>query len=314
MDQRSLDLLRLRGWTIGESLGAGIEGTVIALDDDTVAKIWHGRTATDLDQLERFTAALDEAHFPFGTPRVLDIISEHDQLITIERRLRGQPLRVSGDGQPLVTESDIQIIGDVLDAFAGAPATPDLAALPVLSGSGAFDPEHSFPHSLLHLVRQRFTASYGLLRRAVDDIDILVPALIDRLVELQVPTPRLIHGDLIPANVLTDDGHLSAVLDFGFLTTVGDPAFDAAITASIFDMYGPNARSSEDILNRALLERFDHDPVTYDIYRGAYAVISATCFSDDGSDGHFAWCVRMLSRPEVRSAIDIDPIRIYKRI
>lgn len=306
MDQRSLDVLRRRGWTIGENLGAGIEGTVFALDDTTVAKIWHGRTGSDLDQLERFTAALDEAHFPFGTPRVLDIIAEQDQLITIERRLHGQPLRVSGGDQAPVTESEVQIIGDVLDAFATAPTAPDLAALPVLSGADPFDPDHSFPNSLVHLVRQRCTASYDLLRRAVDDIDTLVPSLTARLLDLQVPAPRLIHGDLIPANVLIDDGQLSAVLDFGFLTTMGDPAFDAAIAASIFDMYGPNARSSEDILNRAFLERFDHNPVTYDLYRGAYAVITATCFSDDGSDGHFAWCVRMLSRPEVRSAVGVD--------
>ena len=32
-----------------------------------------------------------------------------------------------------------------------------------------------------------------------------------------------------------------AVLDFGFLTTAGDPRLDAAIAAAVADMYGPHA-------------------------------------------------------------------------
>lgn len=303
MDTRALDLLRLRGWTPGVTLGEGIEGTVVALDDTTVAKIWRGRSSTDLDQLQRFTTALGEAHYPFGTPQVFDIIEDQDHLITVERRLDGQPLRISGD-QALVTASDVQIIGDILESFAAAPTTPDLAVLPVLAGSEAFDPEQPFLASLAGFVEHRFATSRHLLRQAVTGVDALVPALTARLLELPAPPTRLIHGDLIPANVLTEDGRLSAVLDFGFLTTLGDPAFDAAITASIFDMYGPNARTTEDILTRAFLERFDHDLVTYNVYRGAYAIITATCFSSDGSDGHFAWCARMLARPDVRSAID----------
>jgi aminoglycoside phosphotransferase (APT) family kinase protein len=40
--------------------------------------------------------------------------------------------------------------------------------------------------------------------------------------------PVWMHGDLHPANLLVEDGHLSAVIDFG-LAGVGDPACDLMV-------------------------------------------------------------------------------------
>lgn len=105
------------------------------------------------------------------------------------------------------------------------------------------------------------------------------------------------------ANVLIEDGEVSGVVDFGFLTTVGDPRFDAAITASIFDMYGPNARASEAALSDAFCARLDHDRSVYGLYRAAYALITNSWFSTDSRDGHFQWCAEMLGRPDSREAV-----------
>lgn len=46
--------------------------------------------------------------------------------------------------------------------------------------------------------------------------------------------PLWLHGDLHPSNMLTLDGHLSAVIDFGDLTA-GDPATDLAVAWMMFD-------------------------------------------------------------------------------
>jgi aminoglycoside phosphotransferase (APT) family kinase protein len=125
-----------------------------------------------------------------------------------------------------------------------------------------------------------------------------------RLRELpEVGRTALIHGDLIPANVLVAGGRVSGVLDFGFFTTVGDPQFDAAITASVFDMYGPNARRSEDVLSAGFAGRFGHDPARFGLYRAAYAIVTNAYFGRDGTDGHFLWCARMLRRRDVRAAV-----------
>jgi aminoglycoside phosphotransferase (APT) family kinase protein len=107
----------------------------------------------------------------------------------------------------------------------------------------------------------------------------------------------------VPPSILVQNGGVSGVLDFGFMTTLGDPQFDAAITASIFDMYGPSARTSEEILSREFLDRFGQDPQRYGLYRAAYAVITNAYFGTDGLDGHFAWCTQMLTRSDVRAAV-----------
>lgn len=311
MDQRAIDLLRRNGWDPGETVGSGAEGTVVALDQTTVAKLWHGRSVADLEQLQRFTAAVARLGLPFGTPEVIDTFTGDDQLVTVERRLTGRPLRSRQDDPPPVTEADGMILGEVLAGFAAARVraedSTDLAVLPVLPGQPAFDPDRPFRRSLADLVERRLAGSAALLRRTIDDVDDLVRSLTARLrAGDDEPPARLMHGDLVPGNVLVEGGRPSAVLDFGFFTTLGDPAFEAAITASIFDMYGPHARASEDVLSRTFSSRFDHDPELYDCYRAAYAVATSTCFTEDGSDGHFAWCARMLARPEVRAATGID--------
>ena len=54
---------------------------------------------------------------------------------------------------------------------------------------------------------------------------------------LQVPAwnkpPRWVHGDLLPTNLLAQNGKLSAVIDFG-LCGIGDPACDLIAAWSIF--------------------------------------------------------------------------------
>jgi len=46
--------------------------------------------------------------------------------------------------------------------------------------------------------------------------------------------PLWIHGDLHPANILVHDGRISAVIDFGDITT-GDPANDLSVAWMLFD-------------------------------------------------------------------------------
>ena len=46
--------------------------------------------------------------------------------------------------------------------------------------------------------------------------------------------PLWLHGDLHPSNMLTHDGRLSAVIDFGDITS-GDPATDLALAWMMFD-------------------------------------------------------------------------------
>ena len=304
MDERAIALLRAHGWRPGEILGSGMDGTVVDLSADEVAKVWHDRRSADLEPLLRFGSALEQSPIPFRCSRTIEILGEDGLTITIEQKVTGRPLRIDAlPNAPVVTDEEIRLMGNALAGLSQV-GTGDLSALPILPTEQPFSHTRSFGASLADLAERRFAEGPGFLRQEIGDIDEIVAALLRGLRDLpDLESKCLIHGDLIPANVLIDEGEVSGVVDFGFLTTVGDPRFDAAIAASSFDMYGPNARRSENVLSKAFSARFGHDPTIYGLYRAAYAVITNSCFATDGQDGHFLWCAQMLRREDVRDAI-----------
>jgi len=79
------------------------------------------------------------------------------------------------------------------------------------------------------------------------------------------------------------------------VSTAGDNTFDAALAAGFFDMYGPDARRYDALL----LDRFEalgHDRRRMHLYRQAYAILTATIYDAEATDGHYAWCVADLNR------------------
>lgn len=192
---------------------------------------------------------------------------------------------------------------EALAALAEVPGDPAFRTLRMLPDEPPFDAIAPFETELAALVTRRVGRFATPLRAALPDVDALFARTVEALHRLDPATPTLIHGDLIAANVLTSTAHASAVLDFGFMTTAGDPLFDVAITASIFDMYGPRAREVEHELDQAFMSAFTGDHRRYSIYRAAYALTTACCFGTDLSDGHLAWCVGMLARSDIRDAL-----------
>ena len=78
------------------------------------------------------------------------------------------------------------------------------------------------------------------VRRAIETVGHLVDTSRTlRLWAEAVEAPRWsaevwLHGDLLPGNVLVHEGRLSAVIDWGLLTT-GDPAADLVAAWHLFD-------------------------------------------------------------------------------
>lgn len=97
VSDRWTDLLRESGYEPGAELGSGMEGTVISLGDDLVAKIWHSRGATELETLQTFYKALCGSGAAFDAPDILQILCLQEQCATVERLLRGRPLSVRTD-------------------------------------------------------------------------------------------------------------------------------------------------------------------------------------------------------------------------
>jgi aminoglycoside phosphotransferase (APT) family kinase protein len=287
----------------GELLGVGIEGSVFNLHNGTVAKVWNHRDIPELDRLGAFYDAVAQTGPTIEMPRILHVLPAEDVVVAVEVRLPGEPVWLANGSSPDLTTSKTDAMIQALAALADIPGLPVFRSLPILPGEPPLAADQTFEIALAGLVENRVDRFTIPLQAALPSV-VQIAELTSRLLrELPTAAPRLVHGDLIPANVLRRGNRASAVLDFGFLTTTGDPAFDAAIAASCFDMYGPRARQTERQLDQAFAETFNHDPQRLAVYRAAYALITACCFGDNLNEGHFAWCIAMLERPDIKDIL-----------
>ncbi|MCT7293895.1 phosphotransferase [Rhodococcus sp. PAE-6] len=298
----------LERWTGGAGprlLGQGMEGAVYAVDRNRIAKIWFDESEVSLQRLRRFYNALAAASFRFEIPRIHEIHRVEGRCVTIEQRLAGTSLAdLVETGRTGLGEARSTLV-DVLAELAGSGALPAARALPVMDESvPLYDMAEDFPYALADLAERRLARFRRTLDAAVDELDKKVVALRARLREVDSRRRSVIHGDLILGNILIGEARTPiAVLDWGFFTTEGDPAFDGAVAASIFDMYGEGALNTELALYAQLEDRLGYKRETLLVYRAAYSLITANAYDADGNDGHFAWCADALNRPDVVDAL-----------
>ena len=293
-----------RGYT-PTRLAAGVEGAVFRLGNGTVAKVWNSRTEVEIDRLGSFYGAVARAGLPFLTREIQNVGHFSDATFSIERELPGGPLFPDHTGQsPPLDPRGLQCVVNVLAALAAVTPSDEMKLLPILDEPDPLWREGSFNGALGQLVRRRVERSLEQASVAIPTIGELATTLVGRLSTIDAGPDGLIHGDLIPANVLVDsDNNVVAVLDFGFLSTVGAPAFDAAVAADIFDMYGPGKDASCAAMEKLMRDTFGYPQEVLAIYLAAYAMATMTMFGASEEDGHFHWCAEVLRRPDVLAAL-----------
>lgn len=281
MSADPLAVMRAAGFPVTHELGRGMEGVVGALDDQRVVKVWDRRPRPEVERLRIFydavEAGFEEAGDGLAVPAILDIGEVEGLVVTVQRRLKGRAVEAAGPGPVLY----------VLEALAQVPARPELAVLPVPDGEAPFDPDVPFGDSLADLVLRR--APLVGVRLADGAADQMAHAL-----RSMTPGPaRLIHGDLGPVHVLLEDGRPTGLLDFGYISTVGDPAFDAAVAAALQDMFGPGAAAATQALDALTVQRFGYAQEALVLHRAAYGLITASCLA--GHPGrHLDWCLALV--------------------
>ncbi|QOW02046.1 phosphotransferase family protein [Rhodococcus pyridinivorans] len=300
--------LILNRWTGGECprlLGQGMEGVVYEIDHDRVAKIWFDGSESSLHRDRVFYNALASKTFRFAVPRIHEVHVIDNRCVTIEQRLAGTNMTNHLEAGKTTLDRGMATFVDVLAELAGSGSLPEARALSVMDEDVSFyDTAEDFPKALGDLAERRLGRFRHVLYPAVEELDKKTDVLRDRLREIDSGHRSVIHGDLILDNILVkDDGTPAAVLDWGFFTTEGDPAFDAAVAASIFDMYGKSALDTELDLYDQIEERLGYQRDALLVYRAAYSLITANAYDADGNDGHFAWCVAALNRPDVVQAL-----------
>jgi hypothetical protein len=64
-------------------------------------------------------------------------------------------------------------------------------------------------------------------------------------------------------------------------------------------MYGPHALQITRAMTARVAADLSYPADTLLLYQAAYAVATSNAFTADGSDGHFAWCIRQLGRADI---------------
>lgn len=289
-----------------EPLAAGMEGAIYRLGGGTVAKVWGEKRVPELIAMQRFYADVAAADLPFATP-VISAVEEIDgTAVTFERELVGEALqrRLSADDAELDPIA-VDCLLTALRALATVPCTDNMRRLAVLNEDRPFWRDAAeFRQALIDLLHRRVTRFGPLLRNRIPDFEQRFGRLVDRIDKIPPIAATAIHGDLFGENILVDpSGRPTAVLDFGFLTTGGDPRLDAGISAAIANMYGKTAAEITRTLTTEFATALDYPIEVLVLYQAAYAIATSNAFTDDGNDGHFAWCVARLTSPEVTAVL-----------
>ena len=296
------DQLRTAGFPQVRLLARGMEGEVYALDEQTVAKVYRQAPGPD----EAFTAVLTQvasAGLPYGTTTPLgSVFLGGGGRAFLERRFHGRLLDACYDVDAgLVDDRVPTALVSVLGPL--AEVRPALATTTVLGGLVVDYIQQSWSQALGGVLTTRLTTYGGQLRSRVPGLDGLV-AGVGGMLRARTGEPASIqHGDICGANVLVDaDCRPVALIDWGFLTLLAEPAFDAALAAAFLDMYGPHAVETDRRLRAVFADAFGFPSELLLTYQALYALIGSNAYSDDGRDGHFEWCVRTLNRADVRAA------------
>ncbi|MFI9646328.1 aminoglycoside phosphotransferase family protein [Streptomyces sp. NPDC052040] len=284
---------------------AAVEGAVYRLGDGTVARVWEHRRGAELRRMQRFYADA-AAHLPFGAPEIIAVEDFEGVPLTVEREPVGTPLaaRIRTGGPEMPPEAVDCMVG-VLGALAAAHEVGEVRELPVLDEERPLWEGHTtFGSALADLVERRTGRCGDLLRDRLRGFEDLRSALLARLRALPGGGEAVVHGDLFPETVLVDDAlRPLALVDYGFLSTGGDPRFDAAVTAAIFPAatgYGPDTVRR---LTLRFADEFGYAVEDLLLYRAAYAMATSDAFAPGGGDEHFAWCVSVLEDPAVAEAV-----------
>lgn len=211
-------------------LAAGAEGAIYDLGNGLIAKVWRERRAAELVRMQAFYADVAAAGLPFGTPEIVAVEQVDGTSVTYERKLPGEPLdRRLGRDDPGVDPAAARCVAEVLRALASVGATTAMRQLAVLdedrplwAGAG------TFREALLGLLDRRAERFGPVIRAGLPDFDRRYAGLRERIAVVRPGhADAVIHGDIIPGNILVDEqARPLAVLDFGFLTTAGDPRLD----------------------------------------------------------------------------------------
>lgn len=286
-------LLRAFGATSEVPLGSGRDSDVFAIQDDHVLRLY--RRSTDQRHLARladFYARLDRSGAPFAVPEIHQFGERDGVAYAIETRVSGIDLanalsRMEGEARAQAIRSYVEAAAAVRVLKHPQAQFGEVIAVSPLRRETW--PEFAVARAAHSLDEHRHLL-VGLIERPDRAISTLAAKLASRAPAL----PSLVHGDYHLENVMVSaDGRVCGVIDFGGLTLIGDADLDLA--GAVLNLTGMAGVTAED--KAVALERAGGRGLTrqaLDLYRLYYAFRLLGAPRDN--DGLFRWCVRTISK------------------
>jgi len=259
-------------------------------------------------RLQKFYERLSLASSSIRTPELIELAVVDGTLISKERFLPGAPLQdhLTGNARHIDKHALAAII-EVLKFLRSIPPFEEGKLLSVLNEATPFwFNATTWSESVQALISRRIKKFGDQLQSEIPDLATMIESINAFLNRRNSVQMGVIHGDIYGANIMVDSKRCPlSVLDFGFFSTIGDLAFDASITSAVFDMYGMHAREIDKLITEALSTALGYSYEVLLAYKAVYAIITSNAYAEDGSDGHYRWCVDILQRQDVRSSLGL---------
>ena len=285
---------------------------VFADGDDHVIKIYEQSAGLEnLNRLMQFYASLDQSSVAFSLPEIIAIGKAKSHILVREKRLYGISPTLDNLNQFSSNELTIFFRNyvDVLFQIQNIK-TNFLEPGEPLDQTGDFirySYYGSWQSLLISNVLHKQAISGSLFLPYVPDLKNIVDRIVENIPLLPYDKNDLIHGDFYPANTLMDQNfNITAVLDFGTYTLVGDPIYDIALGWIFADMYqNVKPLQAVDFVGDLIRERLSVEEFRrMKLYILIYSLLSADIYCDpDAPDGHFQWAMNNLNNKDFREVL-----------
>ncbi len=282
-------LLRQHSLHDAHKLGDGEEAEVYALGPDRVLRLCRENASRGyINRRRAFYASLDRTQVPFEVPTLLEE-GEHDGVhYVIEGRLAGISLAAA----LLVLEGSARHCALTHYAETAAQVSKLLYQQNEFGEVLTDTPLRAETWSEFVLCRAEasLAASHTQLIGEVDHPERALAELERRLTRADRVRPVLVHGDYHPGNVMVgEDGQITGMLDFGWLTLMGDAEMDrASAVLYLTGMAGVSMDDKQFVLRCLQQQGFSESSLAL------YRLFFAFRFLDTTRAGLFRWCIETI--------------------
>lgn len=277
------DILARLGQPGAILLGAGNEARVYRLDHGRVARIMRsGALMADAEARASLLAEISAApSLRFRTPQLEQLMDIEGRVVSIEKLLEGEPVSTL-----LGTLNGPERTGLVADYLDCARAISTIRM------------RREFYGPLLGEAGLRAADWNGFLRARLARSRALCPAdlgaAVEAVMQISLPEPdrpALVHLDYFPGNVLARHNRISAVLDFGPSSIIGDARMEAwSAVAYLDEELSPQANNAD---RAQALEWLAKQSLMPDYQRARRWLAAYWSFATDDI-GLMEWCRKIL--------------------